>query len=93
MDAKKANVLEFRDILRYQTEHRRRDVMVNNLKRKGRERYIIKSPSCMVGCMGSGKRLLLKRGVGVSSKHQLVNLYLLRVRPGWCAKGQKVYSG
>ena len=55
-------LLEFGDILRYQTEHRRRDVMVNNLKRKGRERYIIKSPSCMVGCMGSGKRLLLKRG-------------------------------
>ena len=31
--------------------------------------------------------------VGVSNKHQLVNLYLLRVRPGWCAKGHKVYTG
>ena len=24
--------------------------------------------------------------VGVSNKHQLVNLYLLRVRLGWCTK-------
>jgi len=31
--------------------------------------------------------------VGVLNKHQLVNLYLLRVRPGWCAKGHKVYTG
>jgi hypothetical protein len=31
--------------------------------------------------------------VGVLSKHQLVNLYLLRVRPRWCAKGHKVYTG
>ena len=31
--------------------------------------------------------------VSVSNKHQLVNLYLLRVRPGWCTKGHKVYTG
>ena len=31
--------------------------------------------------------------VGVSSKHQRVNLYLLRVGPGWCAKRHKVYTG
>ena len=31
--------------------------------------------------------------VGVSNKHQLVNLYLLRVRPGWYAKRHKVYAG
>ena len=31
--------------------------------------------------------------VGVLSKHQLVNLYLLRVGPGWCAKRHKVYIG
>ena len=29
-------------------------------------------------------------GVSVSNKHQLVNLYLLRVRLGWCTKGHKV---
>ena len=32
-------------------------------------------------------------GVGVSNKHQLVNLYLLCVRLGWCTKGHKVYTG
>ena len=31
--------------------------------------------------------------VGVSNKHQLVNLYLLRVRLGWCAKRHNVYTG
>ena len=31
--------------------------------------------------------------VGVSNKHRLVNLYLLRVRLGWCTKGHKVYTG
>ena len=31
--------------------------------------------------------------VGVSSKHQLVNLYLLRVGPRWCAKRHEVYTG
>ena len=31
--------------------------------------------------------------VGISSKHQRVNLYLLRVGPGWCAKRHKVYTG
>ena len=31
--------------------------------------------------------------VSVSSKHQRVNLYLLRVGPGWCAKRHKVYTG
>ena len=35
----------------------------------------------------------IKHVVSVSSKHQLVNLYLLRVWPGWCAKGHKVYTG
>ena len=30
--------------------------------------------------------------VGVSSKHQLVNLYLLRIGPRWCAKRHKVYT-
>ena len=31
--------------------------------------------------------------VGVSNKHQLVNLYLLYVRLRWCTKGHKVYTG
>ena len=30
--------------------------------------------------------------VGVSNKHQLVNLYLLRVRSRWYAKGHKIYT-
>ena len=33
------------------------------------------------------------KSVGVSNKHRLVNLYLMRVRPGWCANGHKVYTG
>ena len=32
-------------------------------------------------------------GVGVSNKQELVNLYLVRVRLGWCTKGHKVYTG
>ena len=31
--------------------------------------------------------------VGVLNKYQLVNLYLLRIRPGWCTKGHNVYIG
>ena len=31
--------------------------------------------------------------VGVSNKHRLVNLYLMRVRLGWCTNGHKVYTG
>ena len=31
--------------------------------------------------------------VGVLNKHELVNLYLLRVGPRWCAKRYKVYTG
>ena len=36
---------------------------------------------------------MIKPSVGVSNKHHLVNLYLLRVRLGWCTKGHKVYIG
>jgi len=31
--------------------------------------------------------------VGVSNKHRLVNLYLMRVSHGWCTNGHKVYTG
>ena len=31
--------------------------------------------------------------VGVLNKHRLVNLWLLRVRPGWCTKRHEDYTG
>ena len=43
----------------------------------------IENPSSSEGW----ERRLYGGGVGVSSKHKLVNLYLLRVKLEWCTKG------
>ena len=51
----------------------------------------MKQHRAMVQCKEKVVTLTTLKGdsVGVSNKHQLVNLYLLRVRPGWCTKGHK----
>ena len=58
-----------------------------------------KRTTCEQGCLHFFEQISFVRqmceceSVDVSSKHQLVNLYLLRIRPGWCTKGHKVYTG
>ena len=58
----------------------------------------VKDVQKLTGCMAALSRFISRLGekglpVGVSNEHQLVNLYLLRVWPGWCTKGHKVYTG